>query len=293
MQQSTQKQSGIVFAMFAAFAFIWTSLCLVSVPPALAGLDEELEAAPSSWERAKDFLSNLIKTEPEKVEQEGATTRGATDTVGTTTKDATDTVETTTKGATKGDNDKVTILADPYRNGTDKPNKLVTILADPYRNGTDKPNKLIAGKRDLHIRWQGGEGPYRLNLMKKENGIKTPVIQETTTREHQADLSQVDLKPGVYILVIKDSPAFAENPDPAYGPAVMMDLEVLPPETRPSMPQNLADAPCSQNMKQFLYAGWLTKQGDGEWTLEAMQLVRPLIADSQKATAWMEQWGGK
>lgn len=247
MQQSTQKQSGIVFAVFAAFAFIWTSLCLVSVPPALAGLDEELEAAPSSWERAKDFLSNLIKTEPEKVDQEGATTRGDE----------------------------------------------VTILADPYRDGTDKPNKLIAGKRDLHIRWQGGEGPYRLNLMKKENGIKTPVIQETTTREHQADLSQVDLKPGVYILVIKDSPAFAENPDPAYGPAVMMDLEVLPPETRPSMPQNLADAPCSQNMKQFLYAGWLTKQGDGEWTLEAMQLVRPLIADSQKATAWMEQWGGK
>ena len=271
MQQSTQKQSGIVFAVFAAFAFIWTSLCLVSVPPALAGLDEELEAAPSSWERAKDFLSNLIKTEPEKVGKVETTTRGATDTVGTTTKDATDTVGTTTKG----DNDKV------------------TILADPYRNGTDKPNKLIAGKRDLHIRWQGGEGPYRLNLMKKENGIKTPVIQETTTREHQADLSQVDLKPGVYILVIKDSPAFAENPDPAYGPAVTMDLEVLPPETRPSMPQNLADAPCSQNMKQFLYAGWLTKQGDGEWTLEAMQLVRPLIADSQKATAWMEQWGGK
>ena len=240
----------VLSAAFAAtLALAWTSPCLAETPATPAtDLDEELEAAPSRWDRLKSLIADAVTPEVEEVDKVGANTRGD---------------ET-------------------------------IILADPYRDGTDKPNKLTADKRDLHVRWQGGEGPYRLNLMKKENdGTKTPVIQETSTQERQVDLSQVDLKPGTYILVIKDQKAFAENPDPAYGPAVMMDLEVLPPEARPSMPQELADASCSQNLKQFLYASWLARQGDGEWTLEAIQLVKPLLADSKKATTWMEQWGGK
>ena len=55
------------------------------------------------------------------------------------------------------------------------------------------------------------------------------------------------------------------------------------------MPADLAETPCSQALKDLLYADWLAKQGKGEWTLEAMQLVAPLAAGSLKAAAWMDR----
>lgn len=179
------------------------------------------------------------------------------------------------KGAhTRGDEDVVVIPADPYRE----------------EEGGARPCKLTAGKRALHIRWQGGAAPYRLYLLKK-GGEGMRLLAETSADVRAADLPVLDLEPGDYLLVIKDAKDHAQNADPLAGPATTMDLNALPGEERPVMPEDFAaDAP--EAMRALRYPIWLANRGDGEWTLEAMQLAAPLAAESPYAAAWMRQWGG-
>lgn len=184
---------------------------------------------------------------------------------------------------------KATKVKGAYTRGEEE----VVILADPYREEESgaRPCKLTAGKRALHIRWQGGEAPYRLHLLKKE-GEGMRMLVETSADVRAADLPALDLEPGDYLLVIKDAKDYAQNVDPLAGPATTMDLNVLPVEERPVISEDFAaDAP--EAMRALRYPIWLANRGDGEWTLEAMQLAAPLAAESPYAAAWMRQWGGQ
>ena len=175
--------------------------------------------------------------------------------------------------------------AGAYTRGKDE----AVIPVDP---GQGKNCRLTAGTRSLHVRWLGGTPPYRLYLITEENGAKR-TIAEKLVPGLQTDLPMIALEPGSYTLVLKDAGDFARSADPLKGPAYEVTLEVLPPEQRPPMPRDLAGAAASAELKQLLYAGWLAGQGEGEWKLEAMQLVAPLVADSQAAAGWMRQWGGQ
>ena len=167
------------------------------------------------------------------------------------------------------------------------------IAADPYRAEDEaRANRLTAGNRALHLRWRGGEAPYRLYLLKEDDGgMRT--LAETGAEGRVADLPALDLTPGTYLLVIKDKKDYAENSEPLAGPATTMALNVLPVEKRPVMPPDFAEN-VPERMRALRYPTWLAAQGDGEWTLEAMQLVAPLVAESPYAAVWMQrQWGGE
>lgn len=151
---------------------------------------------------------------------------------------------------------------------------------------TETP-KMAAGERALHFMWKCGQAPYRLSLVQNDkilNGIDIPSGFEAT-------LPKQNLKPGTYKLVLSDKKGQSQPP---FGNAyVTENLILVTPADVPPMPAELAKAPLPAETRQLLYAEWLAKQGNGEWSMEAIQHVIPLAKTYEPAADWLRQWGGQ
>lgn len=160
-----------------------------------------------------------------------------------------------------------------------------SILADQ----TETP-KMAAGERALHFMWECGQAPYRLSLVQNDKAISEVNIPAG----FQATLPKQNLKPGTYKLVLKDKKGFAPGVEPLYGNAyVTENLILVAPADVPPMPAALAKAPLPEETRQLLYADWLAKQGNGEWSMEAIQHVIPYAKSYEPAADWLRQWGGQ
>lgn len=157
-----------------------------------------------------------------------------------------------------------------------------SILADQ----TETP-KMAAGERALHFMWECGQAPYRLSLVQNDkilNGIDIPSGFEAT-------LPKQNLKPGTYKLVLSDKKGQSQPP---FGNAyVTENLILVAPADVPPMPAALTKSPLPEETRQLLYADWLAKQGNGEWSMEAIQLVTPYTKTYEPAADWLRQWGGQ
>lgn len=147
-------------------------------------------------------------------------------------------------------------------------------------------SNLAAGERALHFRWQGGKPPYRLSLM-RDNQTLSEINVATGSA---ASLPKLPLLAGNYTLVIRDSKGLIKG-DTRRG-SVVADLILLAPADIPPMPQALAAALLPEEARQLLYADWLARQGEGEWSMEAIQMVAPYAKDYEPAQDWLRQWGG-
>lgn len=154
---------------------------------------------------------------------------------------------------------------------------------------TETP-KMAAGERALHFIWQCGKAPYRLSLVQNDK-----VITEINVPSgFEATLPKQNLKPGTYKLVLKDKKGFAPGVEPLYGNAyVTENLILVAPTNVPPMPEALANAPLPKETRKLLYADWLSRQGNGEWSMEAIQHLIPYAKNYEPAADWLRQWGGQ
>lgn len=147
-------------------------------------------------------------------------------------------------------------------------------------------SKLAAGERALHFRWQGGKPPYRLRLM-RDNQVLSEL---NVPKGSEAILPKLPLLVDNYTLVIRDGKGL--NKGDARRSSVVANLILVAPGDIPSMPQALSDALLPEEARQLLYADWLAGQGEGEWSMEAIQMVAPYAKDYEPAQDWLRQWGG-
>jgi hypothetical protein len=148
-------------------------------------------------------------------------------------------------------------------------------------------SKLAAGERELHFRWQGGTPPYRLSLIRDEQ-----VLSEiNVTKGSEASLPRLAWPPGDYTLVITDKRGLASDGH-ARG-SVTANLILFDPADIPPMPSALANSPLPEDARQLLYADWLARQGEGEWSMEAIQQAFPYAKSYSPVGNWLRQWGGE
>lgn len=157
------------------------------------------------------------------------------------------------------------------------------------REPVSAQRKLAAGERELHFLWQGGEPPYRLSLVHDDQVIDGSEIE--VTKGHEASLPKLTLSPGNYQLRLKDKKGL-ENPCLTCD-AWLEDMILVAPADVPPMPEALVNTPLPVETRQLLYAQWLSRQGQGEWRMEAIQHVTPYAKDYEPAADWLRQWGGQ
>lgn len=145
--------------------------------------------------------------------------------------------------------------------------------------------KLTAGSRALHLSWEGGEAPFRVQLLDGER-----VLGAADATQRHATLPSVPLAPGNYELSIKAKEGLAPGVEPLRGNADVEDLIVVAPDALPPIPSELAVVPLPDEARQLLYAQWLVQQEGGAWLLEAQQIAAALALNYPPAQQWLQQW---
>ena len=160
--------------------------------------------------------------------------------------------------------------------------------------GSNKELKLVAGDRNLHIHWRGGEAPFRVWLRKDNQDIAPTATDAPQARS--AVLNGLSLAPGdKYELALKDKKGVEKKDAAPLGLSFtrLESLEVVAPDALPPMPGELAAAPLPDELRQLLYAQWLAQQEGGAWLLEAQQIAAALAANYPPAQQWLQQWSSE
>ncbi|MGR9088471.1 MAG: hypothetical protein ACU841_15580 [Gammaproteobacteria bacterium] len=121
----------------------------------------------------------------------------------------------------------------------------------------EKPVQLVSGSRPLHLVWEGGDPPFRVQLMDQEK--KTAVFDQQGINESLYASPPVSLIPGSYRLSIAD-----------HDRRIDIDLEVLTSNDLPKPPLELSASAGADSARETIYALWLSAQGK-QWMLEAYQ----------------------
>lgn len=145
------------------------------------------------------------------------------------------------------------------------------------------PPRMAAGERALHFRWVGGKPPYSLTI--EHDGVKVSKVENVGVGS--VFLPRRNWQPGKYQLRLED----------AGTPSTVLEeseLTFVKPADIPPMPKDIVEGESREDMRQLLYADWLSKQGKGEWIMEAIQRMAPLAMEGNLAAAnWLRQWGGE
>lgn len=151
-------------------------------------------------------------------------------------------------------------------------------------NPPKPPPKMAAGDRALYFRWFGGKSPYHLTIRQHGKVVSKAKIVGT----HAVFLPRRNWQPGEYQLILKCSV------DSQTRPFKENRLTFVESADIPPMPKEIAEAELREDMRQLLYADWLSRQGEGDWIMEAIQHVIPLAEEGNLAAAhWLQQWGGE
>ncbi|PKN50489.1 MAG: hypothetical protein CVU58_00570 [Deltaproteobacteria bacterium HGW-Deltaproteobacteria-16] len=145
------------------------------------------------------------------------------------------------------------------------------------------PPRMAAGERALHFRWVGGTPPYSLTI--EHDGVKVSKVENVGVGS--VSLPRRNWQPGKYQLSLED----AGTPQKVLEES---ELTFVKPADIPPMPKDIVEGESREDMRQLLYADWLSKQGKGKWIMEAIQRVVPLAMEGNLAAAnWLRQWGGE
>lgn len=119
--------------------------------------------------------------------------------------------------------------------------------------------KLAAGTRPLHLYWQGGEPPFRLQLIATADNRIVMDERDIRPQAHHWRFTSapIGLEPGQYRLEIGDAERQQD-----------VEIQVVPLGMLPSLPELEQSTPA--DIRETAYAVWLAAQGE-VWTMEAYQ----------------------
>lgn len=123
--------------------------------------------------------------------------------------------------------------------------------------------RMAVGKRPLHLAWQGGKPPFRVDVVSQDD--QKTVFQQDGIAENRISIDPVPLAEGVYRIEIGDAAG-----------TIPQTLHMVSPKAIPSPPsgQGGGKGP-KEDAMALLEAAWLASQGNG-WALEAYQTVKEL-----------------
>ncbi len=134
-------------------------------------------------------------------------------------------------------------------------------------------NRLIAGKRALHLAWQGGMAPYWVRVYHGET--EKPCLSKSGIPSRRIQFEERILSAGHYRVIVSDDK----------GRIVEETFQVVEGDHIPSLPkQNAQDMNASTMpkwIKKTLHAAWLAQQVGGAWKFEAYQQVAEMSENNQ------------
>jgi hypothetical protein len=144
---------------------------------------------------------------------------------------------------------------------------------------------IVAGTRALYIAWTGGVGPFSVQVSNAADGRE--VVRQTTIERHSVRLPVADFAPGNYTLWVRNRAGYRVEGVREDGLVVVTASEV------PMLPEVLKSSALSDEARTLFYADYLVGQDDGRWTLEALQRVAALPAQSPAVRQWLFRYGGR
>jgi hypothetical protein len=158
------------------------------------------------------------------------------------------------------------------------PLSLPALLAAPQ-------TRIAAGRRALYVAWTGGVGPYSVQVLRAGDGRE--VVSRSSIGAHSVVLPPADIEPGEYTLWVRNRAGhrvegFREDGIVAVAPGAV-----------PAMPEVLKTTGLTDEARALFYADYLAAQDEGRWTLEALQRVAALPAQSPAVRQWLLRYGGR
>jgi hypothetical protein len=158
------------------------------------------------------------------------------------------------------------------------PLSLPALLAAPQ-------TRIAAGRRALYVAWTGGVGPYSVQVLRAGDGRE--VVSRASIGAHSVVLPPADIEPGEYTLWVRNRAGhrvegFREDGIVAVAPGAV-----------PAMPEVLKTTGLTDEARALFYADYLAAQDEGRWTLEALQRVAALPAQSPAVRQWLLRYGGR
>lgn len=144
---------------------------------------------------------------------------------------------------------------------------------------------IAAGRRALYVAWTGGVGPYSVQLLRAGDGRE--VASRANIGAHSVLLPLADIEPGAYTLWVRNRAGYRIEGIREDG------IVAVPPGAVPAMPEVLKAGGLTDEARALFYADYLAAQDEGRWTLEALQRVAALPAQSPAVRQWLLRYGGR
>jgi hypothetical protein len=146
------------------------------------------------------------------------------------------------------------------------------------------PTMITSSGHPLELRWFGRFSPFKVEVRRVVDGKEAgPVLDVSGISGPHLSATVPNFAPGVYTITLTDAcdAVFKEY-----------DLRVVGVDRRPPIPAQLRGAALSETERAIWYANYLVAQGEGQWQLEAMQLVAALPErDDPRVRDWLAAWG--
>ena len=122
--------------------------------------------------------------------------------------------------------------------------------------------------KPLILSWQGGQTPYGIRVY--ADGTAEPILEMSGLLDGRVQLESIDWALGDYRVEVS---AGADQ-------AVIGTFKIVGADVVPSIPSEysaeLDASSMPENSQAVLRSAWLSKQGEGEWSLQAYQQVAAL-----------------
>lgn len=124
-----------------------------------------------------------------------------------------------------------------------------------------RTNRITSGTRNLLIVWNGGQGPFEVTLTSAQKKAPSDVLYHAKSiDEREVKLTRLIFLPEQkYTLTVTDAKS-----------SVTRQIVSVESYEQPEMPRELAESTFSEEIKEVLYAAWLT-ENHPDWRLEAYQ----------------------
>lgn len=157
-------------------------------------------------------------------------------------------------------------------------------LAMPVIPRTRRSTMITESRQQYHFRWSGGLPPYAIEIRSLPRGDEAEGVVAMRDMMHRAITVPIArLRPGHYTFTLSDACSTF---------VVDYDLHVVAESERPSLPGPLKGSDLSEVERAIWYANYLVSIDEGQWQVEAMQLVaRVPQQDDPRVKGWLAQWG--
>lgn len=126
---------------------------------------------------------------------------------------------------------------------------------------------ILAGSRELAIVWHGGNSPYRLRIKKNDGSLRNLIdLKKLDNRWVKTDKLNLEQNQDYLVIVTDDN-----------GQRVKGKLKAVDKSQLPRLPaacaEELKRSTHSEELRKVYFAAWLLHQNDGNWLLQAYQIL--------------------